>query len=121
MKLQTNVLKAATDWVEKNWVRDQSYNLTMAKATKSTAPVWAQQLIKDVKELKEDVVDFKEFVVEQKKFNAKVETFIEEQKIFNAQVFEFMKEQREFNKEIIKRLDRIENCPTIKRELTFKS
>lgn len=68
----------------------------MTKVTNSRPPVWAEQLIKDV-------ADLKEFVVEQKAFNAR-------QEAFNAQVFEFMKEQREFNKLLL-------SLPTIKREI----
>lgn len=51
-------------------------------------------------------------------------SFISQQEVFNNEVRIFMTEQRGFNKDVIKRLDniekrleRIENTPTVKREL----
>ena len=41
-------------------------------------------------------------------------------KQFQEFVIQFIKEQKEFNKMILQRLDRIESCPTIQRELNFK-
>ena len=67
---------------------------------------------------------FQEFVIE----------FIKEQKEFNKMVVQRLDKQEEFNKKqekfnemilqrldkIEKRLDKIESCPTIQRELNFK-
>ena len=41
-------------------------------------------------------------------------------KQFQEFVIEFIQEQKEFNKMIIQRLDKIESCPTIQKELNFK-
>ena len=82
--------------------------------------------------------EIKQFMEEQKKFNSDVKEFIEEQKKFNSDVKEFMQDQNKkweeqikFNKqmqetnqviltsiqEILLRVQRIEKCPTIKKEL----
>lgn len=50
------------------------------------------------------------FIVKQETFNTKQEEFNARQETFNAK-------QIAFNEEVIKRLDRIENCPTVKKEI----
>ena len=52
-----------------------------------------------------------------KQFQDHVIQFINNQKSFNEYVIEFINEQKEFNQIILKRLDRIESCPTIRKEL----
>ena len=61
-----------------------------------------------------------EFIKEQKETNKK-------QAEFNQYVIEFINEQKEVNKRqeetnkiILQRLDRIESCPTIQKELNYK-
>ena len=66
------------------------------------------------------------FVNEQKLVNQRQEETNKKQEIFNQQQLEFNKKQEKFNeiilneiKEIKIRLDKIESCPTIKKELNI--
>ena len=75
-----------------------------------------------------------QFISKQESFNQYVIEFIQEQKEFNKMVVQRLDKQEEFNKKqekfnemilqrldkIEKRLDKIESCPTIQRELNFK-
>ena len=89
--------------------------------------------------------EIKQFMEQQTKFNNNVNEFMEQQTKFNSDVKEFIDEQRKFNKiqnekweqqtkfnkqmqetnqvilssiqEILLRIQRIEKCPTIKKEL----
>ncbi|MBR2651335.1 hypothetical protein IKD48_00720, partial [bacterium] len=58
-----------------------------------------------------------EFIKEQKLVNQRQEETNKKQAEFNQYVIEFINEQKEFNQIILKRLDRIESCPTIQKEL----
>ena len=68
-----------------------------------------------------------EFIQEQKLVNQRQEETNKKQEIFNQQQLEFNKKQEKFNemilneiKEIKMRLDKIESCPTIRKELNQK-
>ena len=68
-----------------------------------------------------------EFIKEQKLVNQRQEETNKKQEIFNQQQLEFNKKQEKFNeiilneiKEIKIRLDKIESCPTIQKELNQK-
>ena len=75
--------------------------------------------------------EIKQFMEEQNKFNSDVKEFIQEQKKFNQSQNDKWEEQIKFNKqmqesnqvilssiqEILLRMQRIEKCPTIKKEL----
>ena len=68
--------------------------------------------------------DMKKFINEQSKINKQVDNFIKEQAEINKDVKKFIVNQQETNqvlltsiKEILLRLERIEKCPTIKKEL----
>ncbi|MBR2652502.1 hypothetical protein IKD56_04120 [bacterium] len=58
-----------------------------------------------------------EFINEPKLVNQRQEETNKKQAEFNQYVIKFIKEQKEFNQIILKRLDRIELCPTIQKEL----
>ena len=75
--------------------------------------------------------EIKQFMEQQNKFNSDVKEFIQEQKKFNQSQNDKWEEQIKFNKqmqesnqvilssiqEILLRMQRIEKCPTIKKEL----
>ena len=75
--------------------------------------------------------ELKEFMDQQNKFNSDIKEFIEDQKKFNKTQNDKWEEQIKFNKqmqetnqtilssiqEILLRIQRIEKCPTIKKEL----
>ena len=66
----------------------------------------------------------KKFINEQSKINKQVDNFIKDQTEINKDVKKFITNQQDTNqvllmsiKEILLRLERIEKCPTIKKEL----
>lgn len=77
----------------------------MTKTRKSLAPIWAQELINDVKEIKTRLTN--------------VENEIVAIKVRLDHIEDFIVEQKAFNKRIEKDLQDIKNCPTIKKELAL--
>ena len=61
--------------------------------------------------------ELKQFMEEQNKFNSDVKEFIEDQKKFNKQIQETNQAMLSSIQEILLRLQRVEKCPTIKKEL----
>ena len=61
--------------------------------------------------------ELKQFMEEQNKFNSDVKEFIEDQKKFNKQMQETNQTILSSIQEILLRIQRIEKCPTIKKEL----
>ncbi|MBR2652296.1 hypothetical protein IKD56_02980 [bacterium] len=83
------------------------------------------QSIMTTKQFQDHVI---QFISNQKSFNEYVIEFIQEQKLVNQRQEETNKKQEKFNeiilneiKEIKIRLDRIESCPTIQKELNNKN
>ena len=61
--------------------------------------------------------ELKEFMDQQNKFNSDVKEFIEDQKKFNKQIQETNQAMLSSIQEILLRLQWVEKCPTIKKEL----
>lgn len=97
--------KIAHEWVEQSWEDGECYNFDMTKTRKSLAPIWAQELINDVKEIKTRLTN--------------VENEIVAIKVRLDHIEDFIVEQKAFNKRIEKDFQDIKNCPTIKKELAL--
>ena len=61
-----------------------------------------------------------QFIQEQKLVNQKQEETNKKQEIFNQQQLEFNKKQEKFNEIVLQRLEKIESCQTIQKELNSK-
>ena len=125
--IKGEITKIISFKIKKNKALNQT-EIIIRGETKMTDDV-----IKKTKTKKEPKLhpEIKQFMDQQNKFNSDVKEFIQEQKKFNSDVKEFMQdqnkkweEQSKVNQtiltsiqEILLKIQRIEKCPTIKKEL----
>ena len=121
----------------KNSTNDSTYEIEMLDDNHAKLILFVTIKAKDnkssmtTKQFQEFVI---EFIQEQKEVNKRQQQTNMKQAEFNQFVIEFIKEQKEFNKMVMQRLDNIENdikeikirldkiesCPTIQKEINSK-